>query len=656
MKNNNIREHTLVCINHFYDNTSLIESAARISKAFGGNFTALYVNTSKSKKMTEHEKQLLNENIKTAQKLGADFTTVHGDDIPFVISEYARISGVTRIIIDSHSIKPSSLFYRDSLEKLIKQNMPDTEIYIIPSETGLKETGETAGLFSSLTYPSFVDLLVTALILLVSTLTGLLFHRLGFTEPNIITLYILGALLTSVFTTSHLCSLISSMGSVLMFNFFFTEPLLDLHVNSPEYPVTFAIMFFASILTGTLANQLKDSASKSSQSAFRTKVLFDTNQLLHNTQDNNEIMNITANKLMELLDRDIIVYPTIKEKLSRGYIFSDSQNVNEDIFFSPYELQAVEWTYNNRLRSGKSTELYPDANCLYIDISIANRTYGVVGIHLDNREIDSLENSFILSILGECALAIENNINAKEKEEAALLAKNEQLRSTLLRAISHDLRTPLTSISGNASNLLTNYDRLDDSTRINMFSDIFDDSQWLIGLVENLLSITRLEEKSLSLNTSIQVLNEIVDEALRHMTIQTKSHQIITDYSDDIILCKVDAKLIIQVIINLVENAIKYTPKDSVITIITSKDNGYASVSVKDNGQGIAENIKPHVFDMFFTGEQTVADSHRSLGLGLYLCRSIIEAHGGLLTLEDNIPHGTVFTFTLPLNEVNIND
>lgn len=656
MKNNTVREHTLVCINHFYDNTPLIESAAAISRAFGGSFTSLYVNTSKSRKMSSREKQFLNANIKTVQEHGADFTTVHGDDIAFVISEYARISGVTRIIIDSRMIKPRSLFYRDSLEKLIKQNMPDTEIYIIPSEPDMKASEETRGIFTTLSYPSFTDLLITALILLVATLTGLLFYRLGFTEPNIITLYILGVLLTSVFTNSHLCSLISSMGSVLMFNFFFTEPLLDLHVDSPEYPVTFAIMFFASILTGTLANRLKDSASKSSQSAFRTKVLFDTNQLLHNTRDNNEIMNITANKLMELLDRDVIVYPTIRDKLSKGYIFSGSQNVNEYIFFSPYELQAVEWTHENRQRSGKSTEFFSDANCLYINISISNRTYGVVGIHMDNREIDSLENSFILSILGECALAIENNINAEEKAEAALLAENEQLKSTLLRSISHDLRTPLTSISGNASSLLANYDRLDDATRKNMFSDIYDDSQWLIGLVENLLSITRIEEKRLKLNTSIQVLDEIIEEALQHMTIQAKSRRITTDYSDEIILCSVDAKLIIQVIINLVENAIKYAGEDSVITITTRKDESFAYVSVSDNGGGIPDDIKPQVFDMFFTGEHAAADSHRSLGLGLYLCKSIIEAHSGVLTLEDNVPHGSVFTFTLPLNEVNIND
>ena len=289
-------------------------------------------------------------------------------------------------------------------------------------------------------------------------------------------------------------------------------------------------------------------------------------------------------------------------------------------------------------------------------IRINNNVYGVVGIHINDKPLDSFETSILLSILGECALALDNNRNAKEKELAAVLAKNEQLRANLLRAISHDLRTPLTSISGNAGNLLTNYNKLDEETRVQVFTDIFDDSQWLISLVENLLSVTRIEEGRMNFNMSVQLMDEVIDEAMKHINRKGAEHNVTVDCKDELLLARMDAKLIIQVIINLVDNAIKYTPVGSDIRIMAEYIDGFVSVSVADNGNGIPDHIKLRVFEMFYTGDNKIADSRRSLGLGLALCKSIIHAHGGKITLTDNLPHGSIFTFTIPSGEVNINE
>ena len=275
---------------------------------------------------------------------------------------------------------------------------------------------------------------------------------------------------------------------------------------------------------------------------------------------------------------------------------------------------------------------------------------------MGNAPLDSFENSVLLSILGECSLAIENIRNAKEKEEVALLAQKEQLRANLLRAISHDLRTPLTSISGNASNLLSNYEQLDDETRLMMFSDIYDDSQWLISLVENLLSVTRIEEGRLNINKTTELIDEVIDEALRHISRKRSEHHISVDYGEELLLVKIDAKLILQVIINIVDNAIKYTPSGSTIRIYAEKAGDMVSVSIADDGPGIPDAMKEKVFEMFFTGENKIVDSRRSLGLGLSLCKSIIHVHGGELVLKDNLPHGCVFTFTLPSGEVKIDE
>lgn len=537
-------------------------------------------------------------------------------------------------------------------------NMSFTDSKVISDSTSKEDKQYLQGKRELVYYMkvSVKDIIIMLLILVVATLIGCLFWELNFTEANIITVYILAVLLVSLFTISHLCSVISSLAGVLLFNFFFTEPRLTLHAYAQGYPVTFAIMLTAALIIGTLAQKLKNHAKESAQAAFRTKLLFDTNQLLYKAEDENEIINITASQLVKLLERDVIVYPEADGKLCHGYLFMKNSIEKSNPFATIQEKEIARWVFQHGKRAGATTNTFSDVENLYLSIRINKKVYGVIGIRIDRIPMDSFENSVLLSILGECALAIENIRNAKEKEQAALLAQKEQLRANLLRAISHDLRTPLTSISGNASNLISNYKDLDEDMKIQMFTDIYDDSNWLIGLVENLLSVTRIEEGRLNFNVTTEVVDEVIEEALRHIDRKRIEHEITVDYGNEILLAQMDAKLILQVIINIVDNAIKYTPSGSFIHIKAEKKENWVSVSIEDNGSGIQDALKPRIFEMFFTGDNKIADGRRSLGLGLALCKAIIDAHGGELTLADNKPHGCVFAFTLPLGEVNINE
>ena len=241
-------------------------------------------------------------------------------------------------------------------------------------------------------------------------------------------------------------------------------------------------------------------------------------------------------------------------------------------------------------------------------------------------------------------------------EAAKLQAENEKLRANLLRSISHDLRTPLTSISGNASILLSDNGSLDSTTKNQIYEDIYDDSAWLTNLVENLLAVTKIEEGRMELKTQPQLVEEIVSEAMLHISRKKSEHVIAVEHEDDLLLAKCDARLIVQVIINLVDNAIKYTPAGSRITVTSKCEDGFAVISVADNGPGIADGEKRRVFRMFYTGASSVADSRRSLGLGLSLCKSIINAHGGKIMVTDNRPAGSIFTFTIPTGEVELHE
>lgn len=643
-------EHILVCLSASPSNANIILTAKKMATAFQGNFTALYVQTPASSKMNEEDKNRLKSNMKLAEQLGADISTVYGEDISFQISEYARISKVTKIVMGRSNIKRSHIWSKPSLSERLIEAVPNLEIHIIPDAALATRYIEKKKDFLHGLIPTVKDIVIMALIMVVATIIGTCFQILGFTEANIITVYILAVLLVSLFAKSYICSVISSLAGVLLFNFFFTKPRLTFHAYEQGYPFTFMIMLAASLITGTLAGKLKNHAKQSAQAAFRTQVLLDTNQLLHKVSDENDIISTVASQLTKLLNRDVVIYIENNEKISKGQMFSASgTNVSTLSAFKEFEI--AEWVFHNRKRAGAGTNTFRDAKNMYLAIRINQSVYGVVGIAINNVPLDSFENSIILSIVGECALAIENSRNAKAKEDANILAQKEQLRANLLRAISHDLRTPLTSISGNASNLISNSIMLDDDTRIQMYHDIYNDSQWLISLVENLLSITRLEDGRLQFNITVELISDVIEEALKHLNPRSVEHTIKVVNSEELLLAKMDVKLILQVIINIVDNAIKYTQDGSVIEIRTEKKNQKIVVSISDNGEGIPDEMKSKVFEMFFTGTNDIVDSRRSLGLGLPLCKSIVNAHGGELILTDNTPHGCIFSFTLPLEE-----
>ena len=653
MKDDNKKtdEHILVCLSAAPSNQKIIDTAAKMANALQTRFTALYVQTGTKAEAADKEK--LEEHIRYAEKLGAEIVMTHGENIPVQIAEYARLSNVTEIVIGQSNARRNHFFSQATLTEKLIELIPDIDIHIIPDAV-------KAGNYQKRPFtwhvekPSEKDYFLTAFIFALCTLIGLLFQKLNFRDTNIVTIYILGVLLTSIVTDGYLCSVAGSFLSVFLFCFFLTEPRMSFQTYAVGYPVTFFIMLISSVLTGALAAKLKTHAKLSAQLAFRTQVLFDTDRLLQMAKGETEVLDVACTQLLRLLNRNITAYVVKDGALSEGKLFSGEKEDTED-FLTPEEQQIARWVCENRQRAGASTHHFPNAKCLYLAIRSGNSVYGVVGIPLQKETLDSFEYSILLSVINECALAMENAQNAVEKEKIAVLAKNEQLRADLLRAISHDLRTPLCSISGNADMLLSNNDRLDEATKHQIYTDIYDDSEWLIGVVENLLSITRLNDGRLKFKFTDQLLDEVIAEALRHISRKHDDYKIVTD-CEELVLARMDVRLIMQVLINLVDNAIKYTPPGSVIFIRGRKTDGRAQISVEDNGPGIPEEMKPHVFEMFYTGKKAIADSHRSMGLGLALCHSIVEAHNGTLMLTEHEPHGCNFTFTLPLSEVTLHE
>ena len=651
------KDHILVCLSSSPSNERIVRMAGKMAQAFCGSLTALYVQTPGDTVMNTADMSRLQANMRLAQQLGAEIVTTHGEDVPTQIAEYALLSDVTKIVIGRSGVQRPHFWSEPTLTERLIALAPDVDIYVIPDVEAYKSYRRERLISIRPAFPTALELLLTVGILVAATIIGWGFLRLGFANANIIMVYLLGVLLTSTFTSGYTCGVLSAFLSVILFNYFLTEPRLSLAAYGSKYPITFAVMFASALLTCTLATKLKAHAQLSARDAYRTKLLFDMNRQLQKAETPDEVYQMTATQIQKLMQRDVLVYPAQGEALLDGIVYPADGSSPHSVTKEKQEQDVIRWVWQNRKRAGATTETFAKAKRLYLAIRIGQQVYGVIGIPMEKQtQPDAFTSSILFSILGECALALESLHNAEEKEKAAVLAKNEQLRANLLRSISHDLRTPLTSISGNADTLLHSYNMLDEQTRKQIFTDIYDDAQWLTGLVENLLSITKITDGNVKLHLSDQVIDDIVSEALRHIDRRSAEHHITVDCGDEPLLVRVDAGLIMQVLINLVNNAVKYTPPGSNIRITAIQQEKVAEICVSDDGPGIPDERKERVFEMFFTGSNLIGDSRRSLGLGLTLCQAIIHAHHNEMTLKDNLPHGCIFSFTLPLSEVNLNE
>ena len=646
-----VSEHILVCLSAAPSNARVIRMAVRMANAFRCACTAVFVRNPGAKAMPAADRERLKANMKLAEQLGARVEIVPGEDVAFQIAEYARLCGATKIVLGRSIAARGHLLNQPSITDRLIQHAPGIEIHILPDGEAQRRLQPRR---LRLPHVSVSDFAKTLVILALATALSLVFYEMGFSEANIIMAYILGVLLTAVMTSNRLCSSATSIASVFIFNYLFTEPRFTLEAYDTGYPVTFLIMLLAALMTGTLASQLKNHAREAAQTAYRTRVLFDTNQQLSQAADGRDILALTAQQLIKLFKRDVVMYPVQAGELGEGVAYPARGAGGADALMG--ERRVAQWVLRSNRQAGATTDTFAQAKGLYLAIRINESIYGVAGIAMGSQTMTDAEHGMLLAVLGECALAMENERNVREKEAAAMQARSEQLRADLLRAISHDLRTPLTAILGNASNLIANGRELGEQTRQQIYTDIHDDATWLINLVENLLFVTRIEDGRMKLRCSVEVMDEILQEALSHESCKGRNHSIVLRRSEELLFARIDARLIIQVVINLVDNAIKYTPPGSHIELFARRDGDFIRVSCADDGPGIAPGDREHLFEMFYSGKSRRADGRRSLGLGLGLCKSIVSAHGGTICAQDNHPRGTVFSFTVPAQEVDLDE
>lgn len=639
-------DHILICLSSAPSNAKVIRTAARMAEAFHSGFTALFVQTPETKELSGENIKRLRSNLCLAEQLGAQIATVYGADPAEQIAEYARVSGITKIVMGRVNHRQHPWIGQKSLaDRLIERT--DLDVYIIPDRQPLykKPLGK---LRKSRVRFSWRDAVVTLLCLAISTAVGFAFDWAGFSESNIITIYILGVLVTAVSTSGHLYGAANSLLSVLAFNFFFTEPRFTLQADGPSYPVTFLIMLSSSIIASSLASRVKEQARMAAEKSYYTELLLGSSQKLQTIRTEWDCLRLTAEQLSRMFDRPVIYALNDADKeLDFRIEPADEHTLLEKL--STEEIGVAKWVQKNNKHAGATTNTLPDSKWLFLSVRGTRGVMGIVGVPIAGYVVpDAFEKNLMVALLGECGLSQERIRLEEERNQIALQTQRESLQANLLRAVSHDLRTPLTNINGSVGILMGKDQTLKPEVREQLYTAIDDDTNWLINMTENLLAATQLETDRTKLKTAPELLEDLFQSAVRQLDRRARDHHISVDLEDQTLMASMNAGMIQRVIINMMNNAIQYTPKDSHIILSGTRRKDWVEISVSDDGPGIPDEAKKHLFDLFYTAEQGKPDSKRGLGLGLHLCQSIVNAHGGTITVSDHAPSGTTFRFTLP--------
>ena len=500
------------------------------------------------------------------------------------------------------------------------------------------------------------DALRSICILTACSLIGYLFYSLRLSEANIISIYIIGILLISSITSRWIYGTVSSIVGVLLFNFLYADPIFNFYVYDLQYSITTVVMLIVSLITNYVMTRFRGQLDREILETRRLDILLETSHHLQQTQDINDIFTVALTQLYQMFEYPVLIFPLADGKISQPMAKSAEKGLDcsaEDFGLKKEALE--DFISSENMTKSTLIRLSTGKNIVCFKLASGKTIFAIACIVVEHEKgIAGFEYNVVLTMLDEIALCLEKYNLHVFNERIAREAEAERLRTNLLRTISHDLRTPLTSISGNADILLSNGDQIEPDLRRQLYQNIYTDSEWLINLVENILFVTRIDNGVMSINTEYEILQEVIQESLSYMSKRIRERNVCLEMPDTFFMVKIDARLIMQVLINIVDNALKYTAAGSAIKIALFQRDMQAVVEVADTGCGISDDDKQKVFEIFYTSNKKSSDSRRGMGLGLPLCQSIVHAHGGTIRIEDNTPHGAVVSFTLPLEDVCI--
>jgi two-component system sensor histidine kinase KdpD len=644
-------ERILVCVPAGPLAMQLVRAAKRLANGLRAEWIVCYVESTDRAGMTDAKREHLTRATKLAEDLGAHSVTLSGHDVVEEILNYARRRNVSKIVVGKPE-KPRwrELLFGSTVDALVRRSGV-IDVYVIHGEHDDTEPRPTARFFSSPERSPTSAYVWSFLVVAACTAACAAFYLAfpDFDLANLIMFYLLGVVLVAV-RFGRGPSVLASVLSVATFDFLFVPPRGTFAVSDVRYFLTFAIMLVTALVISNLTVRIRQQVVSARQRERRTQELYDMSRELAGTRGVIELAQCAMRHVSDVFDSKVALFlPGADGQLLTEEELAQSSDLRlRDIRFRPDERErsVAVWTFRHSEVAGLGTKTLASSKALYIPLNASGGTVGVLGLlPVDSHQFESLEQIHTLeTFANQTALALERAKLADQAEQARVRIETEQLRNTLLSSISHDLRTPLATITGAASALLDGDALIDADSRRDLAQSIYEESERLNLLVRNLLDMTRLESGAMQVNKEPQALEEVVGYALDRMNTPLAGRELHLAVPPDLPLIPLDGVLISQVFINLLENAAKYTPPGSPIDISAVRDNGGVMVEVADRGPGLPAGEEARIFDKF----HRAANGASGAGLGLAICRAIVEAHGGRMWAENRVGGGASFRFTLP--------
>jgi two-component system sensor histidine kinase KdpD len=632
-------ERVLVCIGATPYSTRLVRAAKRMADSLGAEWIAAYVETPAHLRLPAEARDAIVQTLRLAEQLGGQTITLSGPTMSEAILAHARDRNVTKIVVGKPRRTRLQRFVLGSIVDALVQGSGDIDVYVISAG---RENGTPLAPVRRRVLPT--DWLAYArAAAVVAVATGVSWLLSPVSElSNLVMVYLLGIVLVAM-RTGRGPALMAAVLSVAAFDFFFVPPYFTFAVHDVRYLFTFAVMLVVGFVISGLTVRTRTQAEAAHHREQRTAALYAMSRELAGARGVDALLQIAARHVTEVFRTAVaVLVPDVGGTLAA---WGGSQ-----FTLDTTDVGVARWVYEHRQPAGLGTGTLPGASALYVPLLGSTGPVGVLGVRpAEPHAMDEPERLHQLeTFAAQTALALERAYLAEEAQHAEVRIETERLRNSLLSSVSHDLRTPLATITGAVTTILDEGSRVDAGTRQDLLESVREEADRLNRLVQNLLEMTRLESGALQLHRELHPVEEIIGAALSRVGKRLGDRRVTTRVPPDLPLVPIDDVLIEQVLVNLLDNAIKYTPPGSPIEIIATAGDQKVTVEITDHGPGLPAGTQDKVFEKFFRAQ---AGGERGAGLGLAICRGIVRAHGGRIWAQ-NIPGGGVaFLFTLPLGD-----
>ena len=631
-------ERLLVCVSGSPYSEKLIRATCRLAEELKAQWFTLYIETPQGGKQVAENRGRIWQNLRLAEGLGAQVASATAVDVTDAVMEYASRHNISKIVVG----KPNRPRWREILQPPIvdriirRSGAIDIVVVSFTQETGADVSGV------SRKRTAFETRGFTASLVLVAAATILCELLRPFLAPtNMVMFYLLAVVVASV-RLGRKPAIATVFLSVIAFNFFFVPPRLTLVVSDAQYLLTFLGLFVVGMVISSLVARARERAEVMRSREVQTASLYYLSRDLAASADIDAVLKAVQRNVEEALNAQVVILLPEGEHLD---IMASSDGLALDM----KEQAVADWAFRNNHPAGRATDTLVSANLIYLPLQTPSSVLGVMGVKLMHQhDYHSQDNRRLLdAFTTQAAMAMERIRFSRQAEQAQILQARENLERALLNSISHDLRTPLVSVTGVLSSLKEEGTHLSDHARRELLESACSEAERLNRFVGNLLDMTRIEAGAIRLNVELCDVQDLVGCALAATEQRLGNRSVEIRLADNLPLVSMDLVLMTQVLVNLLDNAHKYASAESSIEVSATTDNGWLSLEVSDRGPGVPEHDLKRVFDKFY--RIPIPEGAGGTGLGLSICKGIVEAHGGKIIAENRTGGGLRIVIRLPL-------